>query len=108
MDWSDSTIWLAFGLLGNLAFSSRFLVQWLASERAGRSYIPVSFWYLSLVGSAILLVYAVHRRDPVFVLAYTPNAFVYVRNLILIRRTGTPAGPRESWEGGTRLEAPSS
>ena len=53
LDWSDDSYWLAFGLLGNLAFGSRFLVQWIASERAGESVVPVVFWHLSIVGSLI-------------------------------------------------------
>jgi len=93
MDWGDAPLWLAFGLLGQAAFFSRFLVQWVASERAGVSYVPVAFWYLSLVGSLILLAYAVHRREPVFVLGYLPNAFVYIRNLVLIRRRGADGSP---------------
>jgi lipid-A-disaccharide synthase-like uncharacterized protein len=92
MDWSDSSYWIAFGLLGNAAFFSRFLVQWIASERAGRSLVPVTFWYLSIVGSLILLIYALHRGDPIFVLAYLPNAFVYTRNLVLVRREQNEAG----------------
>lgn len=104
MDWSDTPFWLGFGLLGNLAFFSRFLVQWVASERAGRSFIPLSFWYLSLAGSLVLLVYAIHRRDPIFTLAYLPNAVVYVRNLVLIRRHETtdrihPGAPLASPRG---------
>jgi len=86
MDWSDSVCWIAFGLLGNAAFFSRFLVQWIASERAGRSLVPIAFWWLSIAGSVILLIYAIHRADPIFVLAYLPNAFVYTRNLVLVRR----------------------
>jgi lipid-A-disaccharide synthase-like uncharacterized protein len=86
MDWSDSTAWLAFGLTGQAAFFSRFLVQWLASERAGRSVVPVAFWYLSLVGAGILFVYAFHRREPVFLLGQSVGGFVYIRNLALIRR----------------------
>lgn len=93
MDWSDSTLWLAIGLTGNAAFFSRFLVQWIASERAGHSYVPIAFWYLSIVGSVILLAYAIHRRDPVFTLAFLPNCVVYLRNLILIRRTGARGSP---------------
>ena len=58
MDWNDSVGWLVFGLLGNAAFASRFLLQWLASERAGDSVVPVAVWYLSILGSLILLVYA--------------------------------------------------
>jgi lipid-A-disaccharide synthase-like uncharacterized protein len=93
MDWDDSLGWLLFGLLGNAAFASRFLLQWLASERAGDSVVPVAFWYLSIVGSLILLAYAIHLRNPVFTLAYLPNAFVYFRNLALIRK-------RESADAG--------
>jgi lipid-A-disaccharide synthase-like uncharacterized protein len=86
MDWNDAAIWLAIGFTGNALFFSRFLVQWIASERARRSYVPVAFWWLSIAGSLILLVYAIHRRDPVFTLAFLPNCIVYVRNLMLIRR----------------------
>jgi lipid-A-disaccharide synthase-like uncharacterized protein len=86
VDWGDSWYWLAIGLLGQAAFFMRFLVQWWESERRGESVIPLSFWYLSLVGSVILLAYAIHRREPVFILAYLPNAFVYARNLALIRK----------------------
>jgi len=86
MDWSGSSYWIAFGLLGNALFVSRFLVQWVESERAGRSLVPVAFWWLSIAGSAVLLVYAIHLRDPIFVLAYLPNSFVYSRNLVLLRR----------------------
>lgn len=86
VDWTDDWRWLALGLAGNAFFFSRFLVQWIASERAGHSHVPHVFWYLSLVGSALLLAYALHRADPVFVLAYLPNGFVYWRNLVLLRR----------------------
>jgi len=84
IDLSDP--WLWFGLAGNVAFFSRFLVQWVASERARASVIPMAFWHLSIVGSLIMLVYAIHKRDPVFMLAYLPNAFVYIRNLMLIKK----------------------
>lgn len=86
MDWHDSTTWIAFGLIGNALFFSRFLIQWLASEKAGKSVVPTAFWYLSIAGSAVLLIYALHKRDPVFILAYLPNAFVYLRNLQLIKK----------------------
>jgi lipid-A-disaccharide synthase-like uncharacterized protein len=92
MDWNDSLPWVVFGLLGQTAFFLRFLVQWVASERAGESMIPLSFWYLSLLGTVILLVYAVHRNEPVFLLGYLPNAFVYLRNLMLIRRKARGGG----------------
>lgn len=78
--------WVLFGLVGQAAFFMRFLVQWIASERARRSIIPVAFWYFSLVGSAILLVYAVYREDPVFILGQSVDSVIYIRNLILIKR----------------------
>jgi lipid-A-disaccharide synthase-like uncharacterized protein len=87
--------WLAFGLLGQLIFGARFIVQWIASERRRVSHIPLVFWYLSLVGGIITFTYAVHKRDPVFIIGQGAGLVVYVRNLMLIyayRRT-TPATP---------------
>lgn len=104
MAWGDSGLWLAIGLGGNALFGSRFLVQWAVSERAGRSVVPRSFWYLSLAGSFALLAYALHRRDPVFVLAYLPNAFVYLRNLALLRRCEARESPPAE-EAGARATA---
>lgn len=85
-------LWVAVGLAGQGCFFLRFVVQWLASERAGRSLVPKAFWYLSIVGSLIILAYAIWRRDPVFVVGQSTGLFVYVRNLILIRRTEGPSG----------------
>jgi lipid-A-disaccharide synthase-like uncharacterized protein len=96
LDWGDDPYWLVFGLLGNLAFASRFLVQWLASERAGESVVPIVFWHLSIVGSLILLVYAIHVESPVFTLAYLPNGFIYMRNIVLVRRKAENAASTES------------
>jgi lipid-A-disaccharide synthase-like uncharacterized protein len=84
-------IWLAVGLTGQLLFMARFTVQWIASERHKRSVIPIAFWYLSLFGSLTLLSYAVHKRDPVFILGLSLNSLIYVRNLWLIYRPGTHA-----------------
>lgn len=84
----SETLWVAFGLLAQTCFFLRFLIQWLASEQAGRSHIPVAFWYLSLAGAAMLLAYAIHRRDPVFVIGQSTGFLIYVRNLVLIRRAG--------------------
>ena len=78
--------WILLGLVGQAVFSLRFLVQWIESERAGRSVVPESFWYLSIVGSMLLLVYAVWRRDPVFVLGQSAGFVIYARNLALRRR----------------------
>lgn len=78
--------WVAFGLLGQLMFTGRFLVQWIASERAKKSVVPVIFWYFSMAGGLILLAYAIYRKDPVFVLGQSLGVFIYARNLWLIRR----------------------
>lgn len=77
-------LWLGIGLFGQALFSMRFLVQWLRSERAGRSVVPIAFWYLSLGGGLLLLSYAIHRRDPVFILGQLTGVIVYLRNLQLI------------------------
>ena len=74
------------GLLGQVLFFSRFLVQWLASEKQGRSVVPLSFWWLSIGGGLLLLLYALWRHDPVITLGQAVGLFVYIRNLILIRR----------------------
>ena len=78
--------WIAFGFAGQALFTSRFLVQWLSSERLGRSVIPRSFWYLSIAGSAVLLTYAIHRSDPVIITGQLFGFVVYIRNLQLLRR----------------------
>ena len=84
-------LWLAIGIAGQLLFTARFVVQWIASEREKRSVIPIAFWYLSLVGSLILLSYAIYRRDPVFILGFSLNSLIYIRNLWLIYRPGRDA-----------------
>jgi lipid-A-disaccharide synthase-like uncharacterized protein len=76
--------WVIFGLGGQLLFTARFLVQWIASERAGRSTIPIIFWYFSLGGGLVLFAYAIHRGDPVFILGQSLGVFIYLRNLWLI------------------------
>lgn len=77
-------LWIVVGLAAQLAFTGRFLVRWIASERRGKSVVPISFWYLSLFGSAGLLLYAIVRADPVFILGQSFGSFVYLRNLALI------------------------
>jgi lipid-A-disaccharide synthase-like uncharacterized protein len=83
---NTETIWLAVGFLGQALFSSRFLVQWIVSERRRESVIPLTFWFLSIGGGLALFIYAVHRLDPVFVLGQGTGLVVYTRNLFLIRR----------------------
>lgn len=78
--------WEVVGFLGLAVFSSRFVVQWIVSEKRKESVIPISFWYLSIVGSLLLLAYATVRGDPVFILSYLFNGVIYVRNLYLIRQ----------------------
>ena len=80
------TTWIAVGFFGQALFSLRFLVQWLSSERQGRSTIPRAFWYFSIAGGATLLAYAIHRQDPVFILGQSVGVLIYARNLHLIFR----------------------
>jgi len=82
----QEALWIAIGFAGQFLFMMRFLWQWIQSERQGRSIIPIAFWYFSLGGSLILLLYAIHRRDPVFMTGQALGMFVYIRNLLLIRR----------------------
>ena len=84
---TTETIWITIGFLGQGLFFGRWVVQWIASERSAESRVPISFWYLSLIGGLITLAYAIYRRDPVFIAGQGVGAFVYIRNLILIHRT---------------------
>ncbi|MEM6586561.1 MAG: lipid-A-disaccharide synthase N-terminal domain-containing protein [Pseudomonadota bacterium] len=88
--------WVIFGLTAQMCFFARFLVQWIASERAGYSYIPVVFWWLSIMGGMLLLTYAIYRQDIVFILGQATGLIVYSRNLILIHRNGKSAGLQEN------------
>ncbi|HSM51902.1 MAG TPA: lipid-A-disaccharide synthase N-terminal domain-containing protein [Thermoanaerobaculia bacterium] len=78
--------WLIVGFSGQALFSLRFLTQWLQSERLRRSVVPVAFWYFSLFGGVILLAYAIHRQDPVFIVGQATGILIYARNLQLIRQ----------------------
>jgi lipid-A-disaccharide synthase-like uncharacterized protein len=78
-------LWVLIGLIGQLLFTARFLVQWISSERARRSIIPMAFWYFSIGGGLILLSYAIYRRDPVFILGQSMGLVIYLRNIWLIR-----------------------
>ena len=86
-------------------FGSRFFIQWIASERAGESVVPMLFWYLSIAGSLALLAYALHLRDPVSTLAFLPNCFVYLPNIPPIRRKRKAAGGAGPWLVGDRRDA---
>lgn len=76
--------WTVIGFIGQALFGSRFLVQWIASEMRGESYVPLAFWFLSVAGGATLLAYAIHRRDPVFTAGQGGGLLIYLRNLWLI------------------------
>ncbi len=76
LDW-----WLVLGFLAQGLFTARFVVQWIASERAGKSVMPIAFWFFSIGGGLLLLVYALYRRDPVFIVGQAFGVFVYARNL---------------------------
>jgi lipid-A-disaccharide synthase-like uncharacterized protein len=86
--------WLLVGFVGQGLFSTRFLIQWIVSERRRRSVVPEMFWWCSLAGGCVLLAYAIERKDPVFVVGQGAGLLIYVRNLVLIyrrRATDRPA-----------------
>ncbi|NNM75243.1 lipid-A-disaccharide synthase N-terminal domain-containing protein [Enterovirga aerilata] len=79
-------LWVLFGLVAQIVFAMRFVVQWIASERAGRSVMPVAFWFISLLGGGLTLVYGLVRREPIIIIGQVLAVFIYVRNLMLIYR----------------------
>lgn len=81
---SIDSFWLVVGFTGQALFSMRFLIQWLTTERMRRSVIPTAFWYFSIAGGATLLAYAIHRKDPVFIVGQAGGLFIYLRNLYFI------------------------
>ena len=81
LDW-----WIALGYVAQMLFFMRFFVQWIASERAGKSVVPMSFWLFSIGGGFLLFVYAIARRDPVFILGQGLGFFIYLRNVYFIMR----------------------
>ncbi len=78
--------WLVFGLAAQLAFAARFLVQWIASERAGKSVVPLSFWFISIGGGLMTLLYGLVKREPIIIFGQLLSNIIYVRNLMLIFR----------------------
>jgi lipid-A-disaccharide synthase-like uncharacterized protein len=81
LDW-----WVVLGFVAQAFFTMRFLVQWIASEKVGKSVIPIAFWWCSIGGGLLLFVYALYRRDPVFILGQGFGVFVYLRNLQFVMR----------------------
>lgn len=84
--WCADNFVLILGFTAQGLFSGRFLVQWIASEKEGKSVVPIAFWYLSVLGGGMLFIYAILRRDPVFILGQGGGLFIYARNLYLIYR----------------------
>jgi lipid-A-disaccharide synthase-like uncharacterized protein len=78
--------WVLFGFAGQVVFALRFIVQWIVSERKKESIVPLSFWYFSIAGGVILLIYAIYKKDPVFMLGQASGLVVYARNLMLIMK----------------------
>jgi lipid-A-disaccharide synthase-like uncharacterized protein len=88
-------VWGLIGFLGQAVFGTRFILQWIVSEYKKKSHVPTAFWFLSLLGSLILLVYSVHREEPIFILGFSLNTFIYMRNIHLIytNSKASQAGP---------------
>ena len=76
--------WLAFGLVAQLAFAARFLVQWIVSERAGKSVVPMAFWFFSVAGGTMTLIYGLVKREPIIIFGQLLSNVIYVRNIMLI------------------------
>jgi len=85
--------WLFFGLAGQILFGARFLIQWVCSELKKESHIPIAFWYLSISGGLMLLIYAISIKDPVFILGQSTGVIVYARNLRLIYKRRKQQNP---------------
>lgn len=83
---TPETVWIIIGFIGQSLFFMRFFVQWLASEKAGRSIIPNAFWYFSMLGGLTLFIYALWRQDPVFIIGQSTGLFIYARNIYFIRK----------------------
>jgi lipid-A-disaccharide synthase-like uncharacterized protein len=90
-NWLHLDFWRLLGFVGQVFFLGRFLVQWIATERQKRSVVPTAFWYLSMLGTIILLAYSIHQGDPVFIAGFSLNMIIYVRNLYFIHRKPVPA-----------------
>ena len=76
--------WLAFGLVAQLLFTARFLVQWISSERAGQSVVPMAFWFFSMGGGLMTLIYGIAKREPIIILGQSLSTVIYLRNIMLI------------------------
>lgn len=82
-------VWAGVALVGQTVFAGRFVVQWIASERRQRSFVPLAFWWMSIAGSLLMLAYALHLRNLILMMAFSLNMLIYLRNIHLIYRRGT-------------------
>lgn len=107
--WVDTSVtektWLAVGFTAQLMFSMRFIVQWIASERARASIVPETFWYFSLFGGALLFAYAIYRLDPVFMLGQGMGLVIYSRNIYFIRSNRRESESSPDAAGASRVPA---
>ena len=97
---TQELIWLTIGMVAQLMFTLRFVVQWIASERVRRSVVPETFWYFSFAGGLMLFVYAIYRADPVFIVGQGSGLFIYSRNIYFIWRGKQALQPEPVGEGG--------
>jgi lipid-A-disaccharide synthase-like uncharacterized protein len=88
--YADSAWWTVIGLAGNAIFSSRFIIQWLYSEKKKSLHVPPIFWHLSFWGSVLSLVYAFHIDKLPILLSFIFLPFLYARNLTLLKRGSSP------------------
>jgi lipid-A-disaccharide synthase-like uncharacterized protein len=97
---SQEPVWTIVGFTGQFVFGGRFILQWLVSEFKKKSHVPEAFWYMSVIGSFILLAYSIHRAEPIFILGFSLNALIYIRNLHLIykHKKSGQVGPIEKDE----------
>ena len=80
----EDPIWATIALVGQVIFGGRFILQWIVSEYKKKSHVPTSFWFVSLIGSLILLSYSIHIKNPIFMLGFSLNTLIYIRNIHLI------------------------
>ena len=96
--------WLAFGLIAQLFFTARFLVQWISSERAGKSVVPMAFWFFSMGGGLMTLVYGIVKREPVIIVGQALATIIYIRNIMLIvKNRGQAVGDAGSLASSRRF-----
>jgi lipid-A-disaccharide synthase-like uncharacterized protein len=91
---SKFDFWLVFGVIAQLLFAGRFLVQWIVSEKEGKSVIPMAFWFFSIGGGLMTLIYGLVKREPVIILGQAVATVIYVRNIMLIVKERRGASPR--------------